>query len=278
MSDLDDFDFDHDAADGFVDLDPALVAALDGASAEAFATRKARLTRVLTGGETGVQFAPLALFAEPLFSLYELDPAEAFLLATDPDVVADDTVALLETARVLWAYLSLPDAEQSHKRQALAAQLVGEDPSEDDWMALDGLVEAALVYWQAMVPEEIDAAETTGHETLAFDALLHHPAFRVGVEADDATTAGFGPDALSDVEARALFAQPLLDTVDPGADEDAFEDALARADAYWTFAGTATGDAAAAGRAFAHAHPGASAEEAERMVHRYRDLFPEHAV
>ncbi len=280
MSDLDDFDFDTDfnahGPDGFADLDPATVAALDGASAEAFATRKARLTRVLTGGETGVQFAPLALFAEPLFSLYELDPAEAFLLATDPDVVADDTVALLETARVLWAYLSLPVAEQSHKRQALAAQLVGEDPSEDDWMALDGLVEAALVYWQAMVPEEITAAETTGHETLDFDALLHHPAFRVGTEADDATTAGFGPDALSDVEARALFAQPLLEAVDPSADEDAFEDALSRADAYWTFAGTAAGDSAVAGRTFAREHPGTSAEEAEAMVRRYRDLFPEH--
>ncbi|HEX9953410.1 MAG TPA: hypothetical protein VGB53_16690, partial [Rubricoccaceae bacterium] len=96
----------------------------------------------------------------------------------------------------------------------------------------------------------------------------------VGVDADDVSHAGFGPDALSDVEARALFAQPLLDAVDPTADEDAFETALARADAYWAFARTAEPDAAAAGRAFARETPGASAEEAEAMVQRYRTLFP----
>ena len=289
MTDFDDdFDFDDPAGDldpddfdaafpgtgpeGFADLDPETLAVLDGASAEAFATRKARLAGVLASGETGVQFAALALFAEPLFSLYELDPDDAFRLATEPEAVADDTVALLETARVLWAYLALPAAEQAHRRQALAAQLVGEDPSEDDWLALDGLLEAALVYWRAMGPDEIAAAEVTGHETLAFDALLHHPDFRVG--ADDVSHAGFGPDALSDVEARALFAQPLLDAVDPSADEDAFEVALARADAYWAFARTAEPDAAAAGRAFARETPGTSAEEAEAMVQRYRTLFP----
>ena len=276
FDDLEDFtdDFPGTGPGALADLDPETVAALDGASAEAFADRKALLTRVLVGGETGVQFASLALFAEPLFTLYELDPADAFRLATEPHVTADDAVALLETARVLWAYLSLPAPERAHKRQMLAAQLVGEDPSEDDWLALDGLVDSATVHWQALVPEEIDAAQLTGHETLGFEALLHHPAFRVGTEADDATHAGFGPDALSDVEARALFAQPFLDTIDPGADADAFEDAIARADAYWTFARTAGPDAAAAGRAFAREH-GTSAEEAEAMVRRYHDLFPE---
>ena len=290
MTDFDDdFDFDDAAFDdldgpdafpgtgpeGFADLDPETLAVLDGASADAFAARKKALTRVLTSGETGVQFASLALFAEPLFSLYELDPDDAFRLATEPEAVADDTVALLETARVLWAFLSLTEPEQGHRRQALAAQLVGDDPSEDDWLALDGLLDAARPYWNAMEPEEIAAAEQTGHETCAFDDLLHHPAFRVGTEADDASHAGFGPDALSDVEARALFAQPLLDAVDPGADADAFEDALARADAYWAFARTADADAAAAGRAFAQSNPGASAEEAEAMLRRYHELFPE---
>ena len=291
MTDFDDdFDFDDAAFDpldepdafpgtgpaGFADLDPETLAVLDGASADAFAARKKSLARVLASGETGVQFASLALFAEPLFSLYELDPDDAFRLATEPEAVADDTVALLETARVLWAFLSLPSAEQGHRRQALAAQLVGDDPSEDDWLALDGLLDAARPYWNAMEADEVEAAQQTGHETLAFDALLHHPAFRVGTEADDASHAGFGPDALSDVEARALFAQPLLDDVDPGADADAFEDALARADAYWSFAREHTGtDAASAGRAFAREHAGTSAEEAEAMVRRYHELFPE---
>ncbi len=292
MTDFDhDFDFDDDAFDetdldgpdafpgtgpaGFADLDPETLAALDGASADAFAARKKTLARVLASGETGVQFASLALFAEPLFSLYELDPDDAFRLATEPEAVADDTVALLETARVLWAFLTLPTPEQGHRRQALAAQLVGDDPTEDDWLALDSLLDVTRPYWNAMEPAEIVAAQQTGHETLAFDALLHHPVFRVGTEADDASHAGFGPDALSDVEARARFAQPLLDAVDPSADADAFEDALGRADAYWAFARSAPEDAAAAGRAFAQEHPGTSAEEAETMVQRYRELFPE---
>ncbi len=257
-------------------LDPDALALVDGASADVFAARKAELTRILVGGETGVAFASLALFAEPLFSLYDLDAEDAFRLATEPEATADDTVALLETARVLWAFFSMPAAERSHKRQALAAQLVGEDPSEEDWLSLDGLLDAVLVHWKALLPDEIAAAEQTGHPTLDFDDLLHHPAFRVGTEATDATHAGFGPDGLSEVEARALFAQPLLDAAHPEAD-DAFEEALARADDYWHLATTAGPDAAAAGRAFARQSPGTSAAEAEAMIERFRALFPEHA-
>ena len=258
--------------DDFDPIDPETLAALDGASADAFASRKARLAGVLAGGETGVEFAALALFAEPLFSLYDLDPADAFRVATEPEATADDTVALLETARVLWAFLSVPVGERSHKRQALAAQLVGESPSEEDWLALDGLIDSAEVYWKAMGPDEVETAEQTEHETLDFDALLHHAAFRVGADLDEAD---FAPDAMSDVEARAVFAQPLVDAA--GADPDALDAALARADDYWTFAQTAPADASAAGRAFARDNAGASAEEAEQMVRRYRDLFPEKA-
>lgn len=277
MTDSDDaFDFD-DA------LPPDTLAALDGAAADAFAQRKARLAEALVDGETGVQFEAVALFAEPLFSLYDLDVAAAFRLRTDPDAVPDDAVALLETARVLWAFFSMPPAERAHKRQALAAQLVGEDPSEDDWVDLDGLVDTAEIHWQALLPEEVEAAEQTGHPTLGFDALLHHPAFRVGAEADDATHAGFGAGGLSEVEARALFAQPLLDDPETMADADAFEEALARADAYWALATSPGADSDAAVRAFAREHASSPEEveaiekEARAMIGRYRELFPEHA-
>ena len=259
-------------------LDPETVAALDGAAADAFAQRKTRLTRVLVGGETGVQFESLALFAEPFFALYDLDAADAFRLRAEPDAVADDTVAILETARVLWAFMSMPPAERAHQRTALAAQLVGEDPSEEDWVGLDGLLETAEIHWQALLPEEVEMAQETGHETLGFEALLHHPAFRVGPEADDATHAGFGEDGLSEIEARALFAQPLLDDPETQADADAFEAALARADDYWTLAQEAGGDPDAAADAFAREHGGGAAvrDEARRMIDRYRELFPEH--
>ncbi|WP_420454162.1 hypothetical protein [Rubrivirga sp.] len=270
--------FDDDAFDDSpADLDPEVVAALDGAAAEAFATRKARLARVLVEGETGVQYEPLALFAEPLFSLYELDAADAFRLRSEPDAVADDTVALLETARVLWAFFSLPPSDRAHRRSALAAQLVGEDPSEEDWMGLDGLLETVEIHWQAMLPEEIEMAQDTGHPVLAFDDLLHHPAFRVGPEEEDASHAGFGPDALSETEARARFAQPLLESPEVMTDPDAFEAALALADDYWDLA-RAGGDP----DAFARGHPAGDrervADEARRMVARFRELFPEHAA
>ena len=266
------YDDDFDPAD----LDPETVAAVDGAAAQAFAARKARLTKVLVEGETGVQYESLALFAEPLFGVYELDAADAFRLRAEPDAVADDTVALLETARVLWAFFSLPPSDRAHKRAALAAQLVGDDPSEEDWMGLDGLLETVEIHWQALLPEEIEAAQSTGHPVLGFDDLLHHPAFRVGSEEDDATHAGYGDSGLSEIEARAQFAQPLLEDPALMGDPDAFEDALQRADAYWALARDAGPDAQAAAREFAE---GDAQEESQAldMIQRFRQLFPEHA-
>ncbi len=259
-----------------VDLDPETVAAVDGAAAQAFASRKAKLSKVLVEGETGVQYESLALFAEPLFGVYELDAADAFRLRTEPDAVADDTVALLETARVLWAFFSLPPQERSHKRPALAAQLVGDDPSEEDWMGLDGLLQTVEVHWQALLPEEIEAAQSTGHPVLGFDELLHHPAFRVGPEDDDATHAGYGEAGLSEIEARAQFAQPLLEDPALMDDPDAFEDALQRADAYWALARDAGPDAEAAAKEFADGDAGEESEALE-MIQRFRELFPKRA-
>ena len=265
-----------DDFDGLADLDPDAVAALDGAAADAFAARKARLSRALVDGETGVLYESLALFAEPLFGIYELDASDAFRLRTDPGAVADDTVALLETARVLWAFFSLPPSERAHKRAALASQLVGDEPSDEDWMGLDGLLETVEIHWQALLPEEIEAAQSTGHAVLGFDDLLHHPAFRVGPEAEDATHAGFGATSLSEIEARALFAQPLLEDPALMDDPDAFENAMQRADAYWALARDAGADAEAAATEFAEGDADEAAE-AMLMIQRFRELFPEHA-
>lgn len=255
-----------------------MLAAFDGAAADAFAKRKARLARVLTEGETGVQYEALALFAEPLFSLYELDVSDAFRLREDPATIPDEAVALLETARVMWAFFSLPPSQRAHKRQALAAQLVGEDPSEEDWIDLDGLIETLEIHWQALLPEEIDSAQETEHPTLDFDALLHHPTFRVTDESHDATTVGFGPDGLTEVEARALFAQPLIEDPEVLMDADAFDAALGRADEYWSLAQSTDGDPLEAARTFARLHAdGNDNEEVEheavKMIERYRELF-----
>lgn len=255
-----------DAFDALPDLDVHLGVPVD----DALAARKARLADALVSGETGVRYEALALFAEPLFALYDLDPAQAFSLTTGPADADEETVALLETARVLWAYFALPPAERAHRRPALAAQLVGDEPTDEDWLSLDALLDAAVIHWQALLPEEIAAAQDTGHPVLDFDGLLVHPIFQIGDD-EDRGVAGFGPDALSDVEARARFAQELLDTVEP--DPDAFEEAIARADAYWTLAHSDDPEADLRAYARQQPDPAATIGEGRRMLARYRELF-----
>ena len=245
-----------------------------GATDDAFAERRKRIVKALVEGETGVQFESLALFAEPLFTLYDLDPSEAFALKTDASGARDEVVALMETARVLWAFFSLPTASRGHRRQALVEQLVGGDAESDDMLDLEGVIEAAEVHWQALLPEEIEMAENTGHPALGFDDLLHHPAFRIDAD-EDPSHAGFGADELSETEARALFAQPLLEDPEVMLDGDAFDSALERADAYWEAAQDGTPPEAIA-RALAASGDG-DVEEARRMIARYAELFPEHA-
>lgn len=241
---------------------------------DAFAARRKRIIDALVSGETGVQYHALALFAEPLFTLYELDPAQAFALMTEPESVGDESVALMETARVLWAFFSLPTSSRGHRRQALVEQLVGGEAEHDDMMGLEGVIEAAEVHWQALLPEEIEMAQTGDHDTLSFDDLVHHPAFRVDSDPDPAH-AGFGTSELSETEARALFAQPLLEAPEVMLDADAFDTALERADAYWD-AATSGATPEAVARQLADDGEG-DVDEARRMLARYAELFPEHA-
>ncbi|OZC02194.1 hypothetical protein [Rubricoccus marinus] len=238
---------------------------------DAFEIRRKRIVKALIEGETGVQFESLALFAEPLFSLYELNPAEAFTLKTDPDKAPDEVVALMETARVLWAFFSLSPSSRAHRRQALVEQLVGGEAEEDDMLGLEGVIEAAEIHWQALLPEEIEMAQKTGHEVLSFDDLLHHAAFRIDAD-QDPVHAGFGDGELSETEARALFAQPLLEAPEVMLDADAFDSALERADAYWDAA--QSGDTPEAIAQALSPDDGGDVEEARTMLARYAKLFP----
>lgn len=267
---FDDFSgsFGRPGADG---LDLNALGPLD--ADDAYAERRKRLLDAVVSGETGVQFESLALFAEPLFTLYDLEPGDAFAALTDPSAVSDDVVALLETARVLWAFFSLPVSERAHRRQALAAQLVGEEPDPDEWLDLEGVIESVEVHWKALSRSEIEMAEDTGHPTLDFDGLLAHPAFRIETDPDPAH-AGFGEGGLSETEARALFAQPLLDSPEVLLDEDAFEGAISRADAYWQAAARGLSAEAVVGELDDER---ATLEEARMMLARHAELFPKHA-
>ncbi|NNF57293.1 MAG: hypothetical protein HKN04_03545 [Rhodothermaceae bacterium] len=233
---------------------------------------------LLASGETGVQFESLVLFAEPLFATYELDMADAFALKADPDAALPEVLAVLETARMLWAFFSLPPDQRVKRRPALAAQLVGPDPSQEDWIAIESLLDTVEPYWQAMLPQEIEAAQQTGHPALDFDALLEHPAFSL---VHEQAGRGYGPEALSEIEARALFAQPLLDDPATLIDDTAFEAAMERASAYWALAQqpSAVREDTLRETVKALANGSGSADEikaeAQQMVERFHALFPE---
>lgn len=171
---------------------------------------------LLTTDATGVRFEALARFAQPLFERYDIDPAEA--LADDTDETA---VTLLETARLLWAFFSLDEAARDDRRAALLAHCYGPDADVEAWEDFADLLRAMEEGWDALSHAARADAEATDTATLDFDALL----------ADDAEGS-----EMAECDARALFALPLLDDPNVQADPARFEDALHRADAYWSVA------------------------------------------
>jgi hypothetical protein len=115
---------------------------------------------------------------------------------------------------------------------------------------------------------------------LDWDALIAHPSFRLDDAAGEMAR-GYGPEGLSELEARALFAQPLMEAAAASGDADALEAAMERASVYWQVAHAhaedrevALADALDALAPAPDARP-AVAEEARDMLARYRELFGE---
>ena len=280
MLDFDDFD----ALD---DLNDDALGAAFGADGPGLggATRAAALgaparARALLAGETGLQFENLVLFAEAAFRRFELDLADAFALRQDSDAADPEVVAMLEAARLMWAYFELPPSGRARRRIALAVHLLGAEPSEDDWVEVEAVLDATEPYWEAMLPEERVAARQEGVKWLEWDELTAHPAYRLDEEAGELAR-GYGQDGLSELEARALFAQPLLENAAESGDADALEAAMDRASRYWQVAHApdddredALSDALDALAQTPDERP-ALADEARRMLARYRELFAE---
>lgn len=254
----------------------------DGASALTDAhlllAQHQRKVRTLIDNETGVRFESLALFADPLFALYDLDSAAAFELHTNPDEADETTVAVMEAARLLWAYFSLPPSKRAARRDDLAEFLIGPGGTETDEEDFDALLDAVETHWDLLTEEDIELAEDTEETTLGFDALLEHPAFAPPAR-ERSTERTYGTEGMSEMEARALFAQPLLEQE---TDPDELEEVMERADDYWTLAqlqglereaylteiveaNAIDADEAAAIRA-----------EAEQMIARFQQLFANH--
>jgi hypothetical protein len=255
----------------------------DGASAlpdaHLLLAQHQRKVRALVDNETGVRFESLALFADPLFELYDLDAGAAFELHASPDEADETTVAVMEAARLLWAFFSLPASERAARRATLTAWLAGPDATPEDEADLDALLDAVESHWSTLTDDDVALAEDVEAETLDFDGLLAHPAFvpPTGERAGERT---FGPDGLSEMEARALFAQPLLERVE---DPDALEATMERADDYWTLAQLrglerdALLDEIVGANAIDADEAAAIRAEAEEMLLRFRTLFPDRA-
>ena len=277
LDDLDSFDeLDDDALRAAFDLDAP---GLGGATRAAALAAPAR-ARALLAGETGLRFESLVLFAEPAFRRFELDLADAFALRESPDAADAEVVAMLEAARLMWAYFELEPAGRARRRIALAVHLLGAEPSEDDWVEVEAVLDATEPYWEAMLPEERAAARQPGVDWLDWDALTEHPSYRLDEEAHGVAR-GYGRDGLSELEARAVFAQPLLETAAASGDADALEAAMDRASHYWHVAQAPEEDRTnALADAIAELAPTpeerpALADEARRMLARYQELFGE---
>ena len=264
------------------DLDAPFTAGGDGVAAEdphADARRRA-LALALVDGSTGVPFEALLRLALPLVALYGLDAADVRTVMERPEDAGADAVALLEATRLLWAFLSLPETEQAGAIGPLLEHLGGAEPDADGWEVVHELIETTQPAWDAI--GGAGGAAALAPDALSFEELLVHPAFSDHAPSPTTGGGGYGTAGLGEVEARALFAQPLLDDPEVLADPDAFEAALARADAYWTIATQPSRVQALA--AFVRRETGSAAErerlaaEGGRMLDRFDTLFPEHSA
>jgi hypothetical protein len=249
----------------------------DGASPAVDASERQAKVRSLVNEETGLRFEPLVLFAEPLFDMYDLDPGEAFALRQNPDDADEAVVAVVEAARLLWAYFRLSPAEQLDRHATLASFLLGPEHSIEEEADLEHLIDRMREQWDLLMPEDRQLAESAEAPTLGFDDLVAHPAFAAGHAVEERGT--YGPENLSELEAQALFAQPLLDSA---SEPDEMEAALERASAYWELAHR-RGAVRESLRSELVQQFGITAgerrrieKEADEMLARFDQLFPEH--
>lgn len=237
---------------------------------------------VYLSGRSGVRFQDLVRFAGPLFDLYDIewrttDAADS--LERDREELST-MVAVLDTARLLWAFFSLDDERSVELLPNLEDALLGPGAGDEERSNLLILLSLLEEHWQTFTSMDRRRAEATPGYTLPdFETLLSD--FSEGEDTSPSDERSrYGPERLELPEALALFAEPLLEDQAAKNDPDVLEERIARAQAYW--------DLAQAPRdQFEHelrriqdefSRSDFDAEsvrrEASRMVRRYRNLFP----
>lgn len=185
---------------------------------------------VFVSGALGVRFESLVLFAEPVFDLYGLNLEDALRLRDNARNADESSVAALEAARLFWAFFTLDPEEQAQHQRTLTSFLLGPEYSDEDEEEFTVLFDRMTEQWNMLSDEERVFAEEA---PIGFTALLEHPVYAGSVEEADDDDGGYGPNNLSTMEAKAYFAQPLLNSV---IDIDELERAMERANVYWDLA------------------------------------------
>jgi hypothetical protein len=231
-------------------------------------------------GRSGIDFDVLALFAEPLFELYQLDLRNVRSSRSkqiDEEELAG-LIAVLDTARLLWSFFSLDDDNARPALERLQTALVGPRPSEDEQLDFHSLLGIMEDQWDAIEPHEREAAMSNSEFVLPpFDQLLAD----YNAEAIEESAERYGPDGLEAAEALAVFARPLLDEPGVEGDPERLDEAMDRAQAFWDLALAPESERETMLTMILKAfggHPDtdrAIRAEAERMVRRFFELFPE---
>lgn len=220
-------------------------------------------------------------FAGPIFDLYDVDwrsDAAAGSLSRDWQELST-MVAVLDAARLLWAFFALDDEEHLQNLPELEDALLGVGAGDEERSNLLVLLSLLEEHWHSFsTAERVHAEDTPGYLLPHFEMLLaDFTSAARRLPRDAAKT--YGPDRLDLPEAMAVFAEPLLQDEQVRNDPDLIEDRIARAQAYWDLANTPSNlyeeELTRIIRSFAGPSDDATVirAEAERMVKRYRALF-----
>lgn len=232
-------------------------------------------------GRSGIRFEALIRFAGPLFDLYDVNwrvNDRKDTLSRDRDELAT-MVAILDTARLLWAFMELDDREHLNLLPKLEDALLGPRAGDEERSNLLVLLSLLEEHWASFSPEQRrEALDTTGYALPTFDMLLDEYQGRQPLPTRHRATNG--PDDLDLPEALATFARPLLDDPAIAEQPDLLENRIERAQAYWDLA---TSDEAEFDRqlqriletfADTEREQASIRKEAHRMVARFHKLFP----
>jgi hypothetical protein len=227
---------------------------------------------VYRSGQTGVPYDTLLAFAGPVMAHYRLE-LDHCREAPVEDANAGDIALLvdvLESALIFWSYFSAEAAGEAVSFEQLKSSMLG--PQFDGresrrFRSLYTAMERSFAEHGAGRAQPLDWRPPPGladpsPADLFEDNLFHD---------DD------GPDQ---PESFALFAHPLYEDPDLLTDPEALERITQLASAYWDLARLSPEDHPAAIEALAKQFGRTPADrkriqkQAERMILRYRELFP----